>query len=169
MTFDELVQAVKRDGLYPTAERAEEVTRAVLAALGAQLIGDERVDLAGVLPEEAARVFTSRIPATQPLTGGAFVDDLAAEISGSTTATARWDAGSVLGVVARLAGPALLRRVLLQLPPGYALLFGQAQLATPKVTGKAAPKVTGKVAATAGPAPVAPTVAAAEEPRPRAA
>ncbi|MFV0131413.1 DUF2267 domain-containing protein [Streptomyces sp. HMX112] len=129
MTFDELIEAVRRDGLYPTAEQAEEVTRTVLAALGRQLTGQERADLARLLPRAAARELTAGIPAATPLTGGEFVDDLAARTRGATPATARWDAGSVLGVLARLAGPGLLRRILARLPDGYALLFGQAQLA----------------------------------------
>ncbi|WP_234042212.1 DUF2267 domain-containing protein [Streptomyces marianii] len=57
-----------------------------------------------------------------------FVKDLAAR-TGGTPATARWDAGSVLHVVAGLAGPRLLDRVLAALPSGYALLFGRAELA----------------------------------------
>lgn len=34
----------------------------------------------------------------------------------------------MLAVVGHLAGPELLDRVLAQLPPGYALLFGRAEL-----------------------------------------
>lgn len=50
------------EGAYPTREKAEEAVRLVLAGLGRQLTGDERVDL-------AARVLTARIPDTQPLAG----------------------------------------------------------------------------------------------------
>lgn len=38
-------------------------------------------------------------------------------------ATTRWDVGSILGVVARIAGPDLLDRILTRLPSGYAILF----------------------------------------------
>ncbi|MET7937368.1 DUF2267 domain-containing protein [Streptomyces sp. NPDC005322] len=131
MTFDELIEAVRYDGIYPTRERAEEVTRTVLAALGRQLTGDERVALAAVLPTRAARMFAGEVPRPEPLTGWGFVKDIAAHTPGATRATARWDAGSVLGVLARLAGPELLARILGRLPDGYALLFGQAQLARP--------------------------------------
>ncbi|MEK0100736.1 DUF2267 domain-containing protein, partial [Streptomyces sp. A475] len=34
----------------------------------------------------------------------------------------------VLPVIGDLAGPTLLDRILTQLPPGYALLFGRAEL-----------------------------------------
>ncbi|MER6611349.1 DUF2267 domain-containing protein, partial [Streptomyces sp. NPDC000927] len=40
----------------------------------------------------------------------------------------RWDTGSVFAAVAAHAGPDLITRILHQLPTGYALLFGQAEL-----------------------------------------
>ncbi|GAA2337101.1 hypothetical protein SVIO_019690 [Streptomyces violaceusniger] len=131
MTYDELIEAVRYDGLYSTRERAEEVTRTVLAALGRQLTGEERVALAAALPRRAARVLAAEIPGSERLTGWGFVKEIAAHTPGSTRATARWDAGSVLGIIGRVAGPELLRRILDQLPEGYALLFGQAELARP--------------------------------------
>ncbi|MEV8565258.1 DUF2267 domain-containing protein [Streptomyces sp. NPDC051322] len=127
MTFDRMLETVRYEGVYPTRERAEEVTHAVLAALGRQLTGDERVALAARLPFEAARTFTGQVPDTEPLTGWGMVKDLATR-TGGTPATARWDTGTVLAVVAGLAGPALLDRILAQLPSGYALLFGRAEL-----------------------------------------
>jgi uncharacterized protein (DUF2267 family) len=127
MTFDHMLERVRYDGVHPTRERAEETVRAVLAALGRRLIGDERVALAACLPVEAALVFTAEIPDIRPLTGCAFVEDLAAR-TGGTSATARWDACTVLAVIARLAGPDLVTRILDQLPGGYAPLFGRAEL-----------------------------------------
>ncbi|MFI6014156.1 DUF2267 domain-containing protein [Streptomyces sp. NPDC051243] len=127
MSYHQLLERVRYEGAYPTRERAEEVVRQVLAALGRQLTGDERVELAARLPLEAARIFTAQVPATEQLTGWGFVKDLAAH-TGGTPATARWDAGTVLAVVARLAGPDLLSRVIAQLPTGFALLFGKAEL-----------------------------------------
>ncbi|MEU9489842.1 DUF2267 domain-containing protein [Streptomyces decoyicus] len=127
LMFHQMVERIRYEGAYPTRERAEDVTRAVLAALGRQLTGDERVDLAACLPVEAARFFTSQIPDTQPLTGWGFVKDLATR-TGGTPATTRWDTGAVLAVVGHLAGPGLLDRILAQLPAGYALLFGRAEL-----------------------------------------
>ncbi|MEU9354527.1 DUF2267 domain-containing protein [Streptomyces griseoloalbus] len=124
----ELVDAVKESGQYPTRAEAESVTRIVLSALGGHVVGDERVDLAHALPEEAARVVASQIPATRRLTAAEFVDSVAARIEGATPATARWDVSSVLSVLPTLVGDALVTRVLTQLPPGYALLFGRAEL-----------------------------------------
>ncbi|MGY1435783.1 DUF2267 domain-containing protein [Streptomyces reniochalinae] len=127
MSYTRMLERVRYDGAYSTRERAEEVTCAVLAALGRRLAGEERVELAARLPRQAAQIFTAQMPETAPVTGWAFVKDLAAR-TGGTLATTRWDVGSVLGVVAHLAGPELLDRVLAQLPTGYALLFGRAEL-----------------------------------------
>ncbi|MER7735434.1 DUF2267 domain-containing protein [Streptomyces erythrochromogenes] len=131
MTFDQMLERVRYEGAHPTRERAEEAVRAVLAALGRQLTGEERIDLAQCLPVEAALTLTAQTPATEQLTGWGFVKDLA-ERTSTTPAVARWDTGAVLSVVTRLAGPDLLARILRQLPGGYALLFGQAELRRPE-------------------------------------
>jgi uncharacterized protein (DUF2267 family) len=127
MSYTQMLERVRYDGAYATRERAEEVARAVLAALGRRLAGDERVDLAARLPREAAEILTTQIPESEPLTGWAFVKGLA-DRTGGTLATTRWDVGSVLAVVTELAGPDLLDRMLAQLPPGYAILFGRPEL-----------------------------------------
>jgi uncharacterized protein (DUF2267 family) len=124
----DLIEEVREAGRYPTRAEAERVTRIVLSALGGHVVGDERVDLAQALPEEAATVVASQIPATRPLTAAEFVDSVAARIPGATPATARWDVSSVLSVLPGLVGDDLVTRVLAQLPPGYALLFGRADL-----------------------------------------
>ncbi|MFE9845059.1 DUF2267 domain-containing protein [Streptomyces goshikiensis] len=131
MTFDRMLERVRYEGVYPTRERAAEAVHHVLAALGRQLTGDERADLAQCLPVEAALTLTAQIPDTRHLTGWGFVKDLAAR-TGATPATARWDTGAVLTTVARLAGPDLLARILRRLPGGYALLFGQAEVRRPE-------------------------------------
>ncbi|MEU9253705.1 DUF2267 domain-containing protein [Streptomyces sp. NPDC048270] len=130
MTFDQMLERVRYEGAYPTRERAEEAVRTVLASLGRQVTGDERVDLAQCLPVEAALALTAQIPDAEQLTGWGFVKDMASR-TGATPAIARWDTGAVLAVVARLAGPDLLARILHRLPGGYALLFGQAELRQP--------------------------------------
>ncbi|MFC0600665.1 DUF2267 domain-containing protein [Streptomyces palmae] len=127
MAYERMLEKVRYDGAYPTRERAEESVRLVLAGLGRQLTGDERVELAARLPFEAARILAAQIPDPQPLTGWAFVKDLAAR-TGASLATTRWDTGSVFSAVAACAGRDLTARILRQLPSGYALLFGQAEL-----------------------------------------
>ncbi|MFF5825769.1 DUF2267 domain-containing protein [[Kitasatospora] papulosa] len=126
-TYEQMLEKVRYEGAYPTRERAEEAVRLILSGLGRQLTGDERVDLAACLSLEAARVLTAQIPDAQPLTGWAFVKDLAAR-SGASLATTRWDTGSVFAAVTAHAGPDLITRILHQLPTGWALLFGQAEL-----------------------------------------
>ncbi|MFC9282243.1 DUF2267 domain-containing protein [Streptomyces collinus] len=126
--YEQMLEKVRHEGAYPTREKADEAVRLVLGGLGRQLTGDERVDLAACLPLEAARVLTAQIPDTQPLTGWAFVKDLAAR-SGASSATTRWDTGSVFAAVTAHAGPDLITRILHRLPTGYALLFGRAELA----------------------------------------
>ncbi|GHC87769.1 DUF2267 domain-containing protein [Streptomyces flavofungini] len=125
--YEQMLEKVRYEGAYATLERADEAVRLVLSGLGRQLTGDERVGLAACLPREAARVLTAQIPDTQLLTGWAFVKDLAAR-SGASLATTRWDTGSVFAALAAHAGPDLITRILHQLPTGYALLFGQAEL-----------------------------------------
>ncbi|MGI5466460.1 DUF2267 domain-containing protein [Streptomyces sp. CA-132043] len=124
MTYQLMLEKVRYEGAYPTRERAEEAVQTVLAALGRQLTGDERVELAARLPLEAALTFTGQIPSPEPLTGWGFVKDLAARTGGSP-ATMRWDTGAVLTAVAALAGRDLLARILAHLPSGYAPLFGR--------------------------------------------
>lgn len=126
MTFERMLETVRYDGAYPTRERAEESVTGVLTALGAQLAGGERASLAARLPAEAARLLSAAAPA-EPLSGQEFVKELAAR-TGGTTATTRWDSSTVLTLVGRLAGSDVLSRVLTQLPPGYALLFGRGEL-----------------------------------------
>lgn len=127
LTYQQILERVRYEGAYPTRERAEEVTASVLGALGRRITGEERVELAARMPYEAARIFTAQPPETDVLTGSAFVKDLAARTGGSP-ATTRWDVGSVLGVVAQMAGHGLLKRIITQLPAGYAILFGRAEL-----------------------------------------
>ncbi|MFE9390309.1 DUF2267 domain-containing protein [Streptomyces sp. NPDC006784] len=130
VTYHRLVERVRYDGAYPTSERADAVIHAVLTSLGRRLPEEERTALADMLPEEAARFLTSTAREPEQFTGWEFVADLASR-TGGTPATARWDTGTVLELVARLAGADLVARILEALPAGYALLFGRAELTRP--------------------------------------
>ncbi|GGT14289.1 DUF2267 domain-containing protein [Streptomyces chromofuscus] len=138
-TWADLITAVQDTGQYPTRAEAERITRIVLSALGGHVTGDERVALAQALPEEAARLVAAHIPVTRPLTAPEFVDRTAARIEGATPATARWDVSSVLCALPPLLGDALVDDILRQLPPGYALLFGRAELGAGARPGSAGP------------------------------
>lgn len=65
------------------------------------------------------------LPAAEPLSPERFVRATAAWIDGATNETAKWDIGAVLSAVADAAGPDLVRRILMQLPLGYDMLFGR--------------------------------------------
>lgn len=127
MKWDAFLSAVQERGQYSTREEAERATRVVIALLGAHVVGSERAELAARLPETCALLLLNPLPAAEPLGPQRFVRATAAWIEGATEETAKWDVGAVLSVVADAAGDELMRRVLLQLPPGYDLLFGRPQ------------------------------------------
>ncbi|WP_199846879.1 DUF2267 domain-containing protein [Kitasatospora fiedleri] len=126
--YRHLLQQVRDFGRYSSDEEAERVLDAVLSVLGSQLTGDERRDLAAVLPERARAVLTAQIPLPRPVAAPAFVETLAHTLGTSLT-TARWDASSVLAALTTLTDAPLTDRLLAHLPRGYALLFGRADLA----------------------------------------
>ncbi|MCF2527153.1 DUF2267 domain-containing protein [Yinghuangia soli] len=127
MNWETFLDQVKDRGEYPTRHEAERAIRTVLALLGAHLVGTERADLAARLPETCALVFLDPMHAPEPLAPERFVRAAAAWIDGATEQTATWDVSAVLSTVADAAGDELMGRILLQLPPGYDLLFGQPQ------------------------------------------
>ncbi|WP_329128925.1 DUF2267 domain-containing protein [Streptomyces sp. NBC_01476] len=118
---------VQERGEYDTRHEAERAARVVLALLGAHLVGRERAELAARLPETYALILLNPLPAEEPLTAERFVRATAAWIPGATEQTATWDVGAVLSAVSDAAGRELTDRILLQLPPGYDLLFGLPQ------------------------------------------
>ncbi|MFD0526564.1 DUF2267 domain-containing protein [Kitasatospora arboriphila] len=62
MTWHHLVRRVRTTGRYDTGPEAERVLGAVLAVLGSRLTGDERRDLAAVLPARARTVIAAQLP-----------------------------------------------------------------------------------------------------------
>ncbi|MCG6500008.1 DUF2267 domain-containing protein [Kitasatospora sp. A2-31] len=122
-----LIQQVRTLGRYPSDDEAERALDAVLALLGSQVTGEERCDLAAVLPERSRAVFASQLPLPAPVSAPAFVEALAHALNTSPEA-ARWDTSSVLAALTDLAGDHLTDRILAQLPRSWALLFGRADL-----------------------------------------
>ncbi|MET9086972.1 DUF2267 domain-containing protein [Streptomyces sp. NPDC004237] len=118
---------VTERGEYGNRQEAERAARVVLALLGAHLVGEVRAQLAARLPEGFALILLNPLQSAEPLSPERFVRAAAAWIEGATDRTAAWDVGAVLSTVADAAGEDLLGRILLQLPPGYDLLFGRPQ------------------------------------------
>ncbi|MET9887482.1 DUF2267 domain-containing protein [Streptomyces sp. NPDC006430] len=127
LRWEAFLERVTERGEYNTQDEADRAARVVLALLGAHLVGAERAELAARLPETYALILLNPLPAAEPLSAERFVRATAAWIEGATHATATWDVGAVLSVVADAAGEDLTRRLLLQLPPGYDLLFGRPE------------------------------------------
>ncbi|WP_277399992.1 DUF2267 domain-containing protein [Streptomyces marispadix] len=125
--WEAFLEQVQERGEYPTHAEADRAARTVLALLGAHLVGDVRAELAARLPETFALILLNPLQAAEPLSAERFVRATAAWIEGATEQTAAWDVGAVLSVAADAAGEELTRRILLQLPPGYDLLFGRPQ------------------------------------------
>ncbi|MET9962445.1 DUF2267 domain-containing protein [Streptomyces sp. NPDC006326] len=127
MHRDAFLDRVQERGAYDTAYEADRAARVVLALLGAHLVGTDRTELAACLPETYALILLNPLQAAEPLSPERFVRATAAWIDGATEETAKWDVGAVLSVAAEAAGEDLTRRLLLQLPPGYELLFGHVR------------------------------------------
>ncbi|MEV6793497.1 DUF2267 domain-containing protein [Streptomyces sp. NPDC051320] len=125
LRWEAFLDQVQERGQYGTHEEAERAARTVLALLGAHLVGDIRAELAARLPDTFALILLNPLQSAEPLSPERFVRATAAWIEGATEQTATWDVSAVLSVTADVAGQKLTRRALLQLPPGYDLLFGR--------------------------------------------
>ncbi|MFE6054890.1 DUF2267 domain-containing protein [Kitasatospora sp. NPDC056446] len=125
LCWEAFLDQVQERGEYGTPQETERCARVVLALLGAHLVGAVRSDLAARLPETLAPVLLNPLQATEPLSPERFVRATAAWIEGAADTTALWDIGAVLSTVADAAGDQLMEQVLLQLPPGYDVLFGR--------------------------------------------
>ncbi|MFD3333903.1 DUF2267 domain-containing protein [Streptomyces sp. NPDC058700] len=134
LRWQAFLDKVTERGDYRTPQEAERAARTVLALLGAHLVGDVRAALAARLPETFAVVLLNPLRATEPLSPERFVRATAAWIEGATERTAAWDVSAVLSVAADAAGEDLTARILLQLPPGFDLLFGRPHPVRPTDT-----------------------------------
>jgi uncharacterized protein (DUF2267 family) len=119
-----LLDRVQERGGYAVRQEAAGAVQSVLEVLGAHLVGDDRTDLAGLLPRQCGPLLTDVSPASEPLTPSGFVEAVAAR-DDLDIAQARRAVTAVLATLAEVADDALLRRILTQLPPGHAGLFGR--------------------------------------------
>ncbi|MER5386090.1 DUF2267 domain-containing protein [Streptomyces sp. NPDC002688] len=127
MRWEAFLEQVQERGRYTTPQEAERAARTVLALLGAHLVGEVRAELAARLPETFSLILLNPLQTAEPLSPERFVRATAAWIDGASNQTAAWDVSAVLSVAADAAGDELTRRILLQLPPGYDLLFGHPE------------------------------------------
>ncbi|MCF3184412.1 DUF2267 domain-containing protein [Streptomyces polychromogenes] len=132
LRWDTFIEEVQDRGEYASREEADRAARVVLALLGAHLVGEDRARVAARLPEAYALILLNPLEAYEPLDAQRFVRATAAWIEGATEATAAWDVSAVLSVVADAVDDDLLQRLLLQLPPGYDLLFGRPRPLDPR-------------------------------------
>ncbi|MFH8486732.1 DUF2267 domain-containing protein [Streptomyces longisporoflavus] len=119
-----LLDRVRERGGYVRRQEAAGAVQSVLEVLGAHLVGDDRTDLARLLPRQCGPLLTEGAPAGEPLTPTAFIAEVGARVDVDAI-RARRAVTAVLGTVAEVADDALLRRILTQLPPGHAGLFGR--------------------------------------------
>ncbi|MFI0806036.1 DUF2267 domain-containing protein [Streptomyces echinatus] len=117
-----LTQVTERAG-YDRPQQGARAVQNVLEVLGAHLVGDDRTDLAALLPGGCGSLLTASVPGSEPLTPASFVEAVA-DRSNEDLAEARREIDAVLPTLAEIADQALLRRLLTQLPPGHAGLFG---------------------------------------------
>ncbi|WP_328876251.1 DUF2267 domain-containing protein [Streptomyces sp. NBC_00287] len=117
-----LAEVAERAG-YDGPPQAARAVHNVLEVLGAHLVGDDRTDLARLLPRQCRPLLTATEPATEPLTPESFVEAVT-DRGSDDLAEARRAVDAVLPTLAKVADDALLRRILTQLPPGHAGLFG---------------------------------------------
>jgi uncharacterized protein (DUF2267 family) len=120
-----LAQVQERGG-YAVRQEAAGALQRVLEVLGAHLVGTDRTDLARLLPPECAPLLIGVPPASEPLTPEAFVAAVDERDEGGAL-YARRAVTAVLATIADEADDALLRRILTQLPPGHAGLFGRTE------------------------------------------
>jgi uncharacterized protein (DUF2267 family) len=123
--WDTFLDRVADRGEYRSEYEADRAARVVLALLGAHLLGQVRAVLAARPPEQYALILLNPLSAAEPLNAERFVRATAAWIEGATEATALWDIGAVLSVVADAAGEELMEEILEQLPADWPPLFGR--------------------------------------------
>ncbi|WP_327350702.1 DUF2267 domain-containing protein [Streptomyces sp. NBC_01304] len=123
-SLDAMLAQVAARGGYEGSQQAARAVHHVLEVLGGHLVGDDRTDLARLLPEQCGPMLNAAEAVSEALTPGAFVEAVALH-GGDRRDEARRAVTAVLPTLAELTDDALLRRILTQLPPGHAGLFGR--------------------------------------------
>ncbi len=129
MKADEFLGAVRERGEYTDRAEAEQVSRTVLSVLGQRLAGGEPRSLAAQLPVELQDALPQNERPGESFGVSEFLERVAAVLN-STVESARWDTSAVLSTVADAVTGGELNKVLTQLQPAYAALFGKPELSS---------------------------------------
>ncbi|MEV6297266.1 DUF2267 domain-containing protein [Streptomyces sp. NPDC051896] len=130
MQHHEFLARVRELGEYDSQDEAAKVTEAVLSVLAQRIRAGEVDDLASQLPGPLGQALAE---AKQPQAESFGIEEFyrrVAERTGARPRTAEWDAGAVLTTLAGAVSGGELNQILSQLPSGYAVLFGKADLAS---------------------------------------
>ncbi|MEO3766147.1 DUF2267 domain-containing protein [Streptomyces sp. B8F3] len=123
LTSDGLLREVQRRGRYADLRQAAQAVTTVVEVLGTRLMGDERTELARVLPPACGPLLAGTAPTDDALTPDGFIEAVAdREHTGKAGATR--DTEAVLGALSAAVDPDLLRRILDRLPDDHARFFG---------------------------------------------
>ena len=129
MKYHEFLARVRERGEYADQDEARQIAEQVLSVLAQRISPGEVEDLASQLPEPLGRA-VSGARQQQPESFG--IEEFCrrvAQRTGARPRTAQWDASAVLTTVADAVSGGETNQVLSQLPSGYAVLFGKADLA----------------------------------------
>ena len=120
---ERFLTTVQQRGHYADPGDAALAITTVLEVLGSHLTDDDRADLARLLPRASGPMLAGTTPGGEARTPEGFVRAVA-DRDHSALTVARRDTTAVLGALTTAADRELLRRILDQLPPDHATLFG---------------------------------------------
>ncbi|MEU6807882.1 DUF2267 domain-containing protein [Streptomyces sp. NPDC046831] len=129
MQQHEFLARVRELGEYDSQDEAAKVTEAVLSVLAQRISPGEVDDLASQLPGRLGPALAEAKPPQAESFGIEEFYRRVAERTGARPRTAEWDASAVLTTVAEAVSGGELNQIISQLPSGYAVLFGKADLA----------------------------------------
>lgn len=129
MQYHEFLARVRELGEYDGQDEAANVTEAVLSVLAQRISPGEVDDLASQLPGPLGQKLADAKPEQAESFGIEEFYRRVAERTGARPRTAEWDAAAVLTTLAEAVSGGELNQIISQLPSGYAVLFGKADLA----------------------------------------
>ncbi|MET9293293.1 DUF2267 domain-containing protein [Streptomyces sp. NPDC003077] len=128
MKYDEFLARVRERGEYADRDEAAGATKAVLEVLAGRMSAKEVGDMAAQLPAPLDEIMTAVSGGGVESYGVEEFCHRVAERTGAHDRTAQWDASAVLTTLADTVSPGELNQIISQLPSGYAVLFGKADL-----------------------------------------